>query len=225
LHQNQRATLQELIGGATTGGARQARACAVLGLSARTVQRWQGGGPEAVDGRALRHHDAVHELSTDERAELSAVANSVEFAHLPPSQIVPRLADQGRYIASESTFYRVLRGEKQLAHRHSERPGRARSKPRAVCADRPNQLFSWDITYLPTTVRGQSLYLYLFMDVFSHALRKSVKIFCSTSTFRYDDRPASAGGQRRCPQHEAVDSRLTAVPSLPTGSPRASPSA
>ena len=60
---------------------------------------------------------------------------------------------------------------------------------------------------------------------FSHALRKSVKIFCSTSTFRYDDRPASAGGQRRCPQHEAVDSRLTAVPSLPTGSPRASPSA
>jgi len=60
---------------------------------------------------------------------------------------------------------------------------------------------------------------------FNHALRKSVKIFCSTSTFRYDDRPASAGGQRRCPQHEAVDSRLTAVPSLPTGSPRASPSA
>ena len=163
----ERATLQELIGEATTAGARQARACAVLGLSARTVQRWQGGGPEAVDGRALRHHDAVHELSTDERAELSAVANSVEFAHLPPSQIVPRLADQGRYIASESTFYRVLRGEKQLAHRHSERPGRARSKPRAVCADRPNQLFSWDITYLPTTVRGQSLYLYLFMDVFS----------------------------------------------------------
>ncbi|AME28115.1 integrase (plasmid) [Burkholderia sp. PAMC 26561] len=163
----ERATLQELIGKATTAGARQARACAVLGLSARTVQRWQGGGPEAVDGRALRHHDAVHKLSTDERAELLAVANSVEFAHLPPSQIVPRLADQGRYIASESTFYRVLREEKQLAHRRSEQPARARSKPRAVCADEPNQLFSWDITYLPTTVRGQYFYLYLFMDVFS----------------------------------------------------------
>ncbi len=163
----ERATLQELIGEATTAGARQARACAVLGLSARTVQRWQGGGSEAVDGRALRHHDAVHKLSTDERAELLAVANSVEFAHLPPSQIVPRLADQGRYIASESTFYRVLREEKQLAHRRSERPARARSKPRAVCADEPNQLFSWDITYLPTTVRGQYFYLYLFMDVFS----------------------------------------------------------
>jgi putative transposase len=133
----ERATLRELIGEATTAGARQARACAVLGLSARTVQRWQGGGPEAVDGRTLRHHDAVHKLSTDERAELLAVANSVEFGHLPPSQIVPRLADQGRYIASESTFYRVLREEKQLAHRRSERPARARSKPRAVCADGP----------------------------------------------------------------------------------------
>ena len=49
----ERATLRELIGEATTAGARQARACAVLGLSARTVQRWQGGGPEAVDGRIL----------------------------------------------------------------------------------------------------------------------------------------------------------------------------
>jgi hypothetical protein len=51
------------------------------------------------------------------------------------------------------------------------------------------------------------------------------QVFCSTSISRYDDHPAPARGQRRCPQHEAVDSRLTAVPSLPTGSPRASPSA
>jgi putative transposase len=162
----ERATLQKLIGEATTAGARQARVCAVLGLSARTVQRWQGGGPDALDGRTVRHHEPVHKLSADERAELLAVANSAEFAHLPPSQIVPRLADKGRYIASESTFYRVLREEKQLAHRRSERPTRARSKPRAVCAEAPNQLFSWDITYLPTTIRGQYFYLYLFMDVF-----------------------------------------------------------
>jgi transposase InsO family protein len=163
----ERATLQELIGEATTAGARQASACAMLGLSARTLQRWHGGAPEAADGRTVRRHEPAHKLSADERAELLAVANSAEFAHLPPSQIVPRLADQQRYIASESTFYRVLREEKQLAHRRSERPARARSKPRAVCADAPNQLFSWDITYLPTTVRGQYFYLYLFMDVFS----------------------------------------------------------
>jgi transposase InsO family protein len=166
----QRATLKALIDEAIAAGARQARACAMLGLSARTVQRWQGAGPEAVDGRTLRRHEPAHKLSADERAELLAVANSAEFAHLPPSQIVPRLADQQRYIASESTFYRVLREASQLAHRRSERPARARSKPRAVRADAPNQLYSWDITYLPTTIRGQHFYLYLFLDVFSRKI-------------------------------------------------------
>jgi len=166
----QRRTLIGLVSEATAAGARQARACEMLGLSARTVQRWQGGGPDAVDGRSLRHHEPSHKLSAGERAELLAVANSAEFGHLPPSQIVPRLADQHRYIASESTFYRVLREEKQLAHRRSERPANTRSKPRAICADAPNQLYSWDITYLPTTVRGQYFYLYLFMDVFSRMI-------------------------------------------------------
>jgi putative transposase len=159
-----------LISEATLAGARQAPACDMLGLSARTVQRWQRGEPDAVDGRSLRHHEPSHKLSAGERAELLAVANSAEFGHLPPSQIVPRLADQQRYIASESTFYRVLREEKQLAHRRSERPVNSRSKPRAVCADAPNQLYSWDITYLPATIRGQYFYLYLFMDVFSRKI-------------------------------------------------------
>jgi transposase InsO family protein len=99
-----------------------------------------------------------------------AVANSDEFGHLPPSQIVPRLADQGSYLASESTFYRILREEKQLAHRRSERPAQTRTKPRAVCATAPNQLYSWDITYLPSLIRGQFFYLYLFVDIFSRKI-------------------------------------------------------
>ncbi|SAL46390.1 transposase [Caballeronia sordidicola] len=150
----ERNTMIGSIGEATLAGARQAPACKVLGLSARTVQRWQSAESDAVDGRSLRQYEPPHKLSADERAELLAVANSAEFGHLPPSQIIPRLADQQRYIASESTFYRVLKAEKQLAHRRSERPTHARSKPRAVCADAPNQLFSWDITYLPATIRG-----------------------------------------------------------------------
>ncbi|WP_084010122.1 IS3 family transposase [Pandoraea oxalativorans] len=123
-----------------------------------------------MDRRTLRHHGPRDKLGAEERAELLSVANSAEFGHLPPSQIGPRLADQQRYIASESTFYRVLKAEKQLAHRRSERPARARSKPRAVCAYAPNQLYSCDITYLPTTVRGQYFYLYLFLDVFSRKI-------------------------------------------------------
>ncbi len=166
----ERQQLVELLRQANAAGARQESACAVLGLSPRTVQRWQAGGTVRTDQRPLRQYEPPHKLTTAERAEVLAVANSPEFGHLPPSQIVPRLADQGRYLASESTFYRVLRAEGQLAHRRSERPARARSKPKAVCATAPNQVYSWDITYLPTAIRGQFFYLYLFLDIFSRKI-------------------------------------------------------
>ncbi|MGH8336189.1 MAG: hypothetical protein ACRETL_05055 [Gammaproteobacteria bacterium] len=160
----------ELIAEAVQGGARVAPACAVLGFSERTFQRWQLGSESGVDGRSLRHEAPAHKLSILERTTLLAVANSAEFGHLPPSQIVPRLADQGRYVASESTFYRVLRAENQLAHRRPERAAQKRSKPRAVCATEPNQLYSWDISYLPTVIRGLYFYLYIFLDIFSRKI-------------------------------------------------------
>jgi putative transposase len=100
-----------------------------------------------------------------------SVCNSIEYAQLPPSQIVPRLADQGVYIASESTFYRILK-----AHGQGHRRGRAqapskRKAPTSHIATAANQVWSWDISYLPTPVRGQFFYLYLFEDIFS---RKAV---------------------------------------------------
>jgi len=163
----ERKTVIGLIGEATLAGARQAPACSILGLSEGTVQRWLCGEPDALDGRSTRHYEPSHKLSAGERAELLAVANSAEFGHLPPSQIVPRLADQQGYIASESTFYRILREENQLAHRRSERAARSWRKRHAVMPDAPNHLYSWDITYLPSAIRGQYYYLYLFMDVFN----------------------------------------------------------
>lgn len=166
----ERQNLVELLAQATTDGARQDQACAVVGLSPRTVQRWQEGEAIRGDQRPLRQYQPPHKLTAAERTEVLAVANSAEFGHLPPSQIVPRLADQGRYLASESTFYRVLRAEGQLAHRRSERPAQIRNKPRAICATAPNQVYSWDITYLPAAIRGQFYYLYLFLDVFSRKI-------------------------------------------------------
>ena len=124
----ERKTLIGLISEATLAGARQAPACGILGLSERTVQRWLCGEPDAVDGRSSRCYEPSHKLCADERAELLAVANSAEFGHLPPSQIVPRLADQQRYIASESSFYRILREERQLALQTTCSRGR-RAKP------------------------------------------------------------------------------------------------
>ena len=159
-----------LLNESIAAGARQAKACEILGLSERTLQRWQTGETVRYDQRPIRSYQPPHKLTDIERAEVLAIANSDEFGHLPPSQIVPRLADQGCYVASESTFYRILRDEKQLTHRHSERPPQTRTKPRAICATAPNQLYSWDITYLPSVIRGQFFYLYLFVDIFSRKI-------------------------------------------------------
>jgi transposase InsO family protein len=158
-----------LLNEAMVQGARQDRACAAVCLSERTLQRWQR---DALGGdqRPQRLQLPKNKLSAPEREHLVAVANCDEFGHLPPGQIVPRLADRGLYLASESTFHRVLKAHHQLRHRGAERPPHKRSKPRALCAVAPGALFSWDITYLPTPVRGLYFYLYLFMDIFSRKI-------------------------------------------------------
>ncbi len=166
---SERLQVLELVDQAITAGARQERACAAISLSARTLQRWQRDQSRG-DQRPTRMQAPINRLSALERQSLLGVANSAEFGHLSPSQIVPRLADQGQFIASESTFYRVLKAQSQLQHRGAERPRQQRSKPRALCATAPNELFSWDITYLPTLVIGIYFYLYLFVDIFSRKI-------------------------------------------------------
>ena len=151
---------------ARQAGARQSAACEIVGISAKTLQRWEQ--PDnAQDGRL----DALHEPSTkfthSEREQIINVANEPDYAALSPSKIVPKLADEGLYIASESSFYRVLKAAKQLSHRLKAKPARTVIKPKALTASGPNQIYSWDITYLPTQVRGIFLYLYLVMDIYS----------------------------------------------------------
>lgn len=163
----ERLQLIALLQEATQSGARLDKACDVLGLSLRTFQRWQATANVAPDQRTLQRNVPSHALTMAERAEVLAVANSATYGHLPPTQIIPRLADEGRYLASESTFYRILRAMQLGRHRRSERPAQTRHKPNAVCATGPNQVYSWDITYLPTDVLGQYFYLYLFLDLFS----------------------------------------------------------
>jgi transposase InsO family protein len=169
----QRTTTLRLLDEACNAGARLHKACAVIGLAARTVQRWLEAGKNALHVGDRRtpdqriHNCPPNKLSDAERQEALGVLNSEDFKDLPPSQIVPRLADQGRYVASESTLYRLLRQAGQLAHRRVERAPQKRSKPRALVATQPDQIYCWDITYLPTEVRGLYFYLYLFVDIFS----------------------------------------------------------
>jgi transposase InsO family protein len=165
----ERGKIITMVQDAMNSGARQDRACMVICLSERTLQRWQIDQLRG-DQRPCRMQTPSNRLSVLERQKVLTVANSVEFGSLPPSQIVPILADRGDYIASESTFYRILRAENQLRHRGAERPAQRRHKPRALCATAPNQLFCWDITYLPTPVKGLYFYLYFFMDIFSRKI-------------------------------------------------------
>lgn len=156
------------INTARAAGARQSEACDIVGISAKTYQRWVK--PEnAKDLRLDAAYKPRNKLSNLERQRLLKVANEPEYANLPPCKIVPRLADEGRYLASESTFYRVLKAEEQLSHRQRSRPGTAK-KPLALVATAPNQVYSWDITYLPTAVKGMFFYLYLVMDIYSRKI-------------------------------------------------------
>ena len=109
-----------MIREAQAAGSRLAPACIELGITLRTFQRWVRDGDDAVaaDSRPTSvRPEPANKLSEDERAEILAVANSEEFASLPPSQIVPALADRGVYMASESSFYRILKAASQQHHR------------------------------------------------------------------------------------------------------------
>ena len=163
---------QEVIGlidEARASGARQSKACDIVGISARTYQRWMQ--PDNIsDGRLEAKGEPANKLSELERQRLLKVANEPEYANLPPSKIVPKLADKGIYIASESTFYRVLKAEQQLSHRERSKPPGSVTKPKALVATAPNQIYSWDITYLPSMVKGVFFYLYLVMDVYSRKI-------------------------------------------------------
>ena len=95
------------------------------------------------------------------------VVNSDQFKDLLPSQIVPSLTDQGLYSACESSLYWLLRRPNQLAHRRLERMAQKCSRPRALVATRLDQVYCWDIRYLPTEVRGNYFYFYLVADLSS----------------------------------------------------------
>lgn len=159
--------IRALIAEAVRAGARRARACQLVGLSVRTVERWRGA--HAEDARHGPRHAPANKLSSAERRVLLATVNAAAYRELSPHQIVPRLADLGQYLGSESTIYRVLRVEHLLAHR-----GRAKAPvprpPRTHIATGPHQVWTWDITWLRTPVRGLFFYLYLLMDIWSRKI-------------------------------------------------------
>ena len=167
-----RRQLAQSIEAAHAAGARLAAACEVAGISVRTLQRWRAHqGLETGDGRpqALRPVPG-HALTPEERQRLLEVSNEPRFAAVPPARIVPMLADEGVYLASESSFSRVLRAAGQNCHRGRAKQPRKGRPPETHVATAPAQLWSWDMTYLPAAVVGRWFYLYLILDVFSRKI-------------------------------------------------------
>jgi putative transposase len=155
------------IDGARRQGAPVAEACAIVGIGLRTYRRWKSGGEDGRPG--AKRPEPSHKLSEAAREAIVAVCTAPRFASLPPSQIVPRLADEGCYLASESSFYRVLHEAGMQHHRGRAREGQRR-EPATHEATGPNQVWCWDVSYLPSGVRGLYFYLYLVLDLYSRKI-------------------------------------------------------
>jgi transposase InsO family protein len=167
-----RRSLAQDIQIARDAGARLKQVCEIAGIDARTLQRWKAHeGLTQGDGRpqALRPPPS-HALSEAERAKLLSVANEPRFCAVPPARIVPMLADEGVYLASESTFARVLRAHGQTAHRGRAKAPKARRPPTTHIATAARQVWCWDMTYLPATVIGRWFHLYLILDLYSRKI-------------------------------------------------------
>lgn len=158
-----------LIVEAVQSGARQELACELVGISARTYQRWNRGEELSEDQRIHNHSPAHNKLSDAVRQEILKVINQPEYSSLTPYQIVPTLLDLGRYIASESTFYRIMKAHNLLKHRGKGAVAK-RKKPQSLKATKANEIYSWDITYLLSPIKGQYYYLYMVIDIYSRKI-------------------------------------------------------
>jgi putative transposase len=167
-----RQILMRDIAQARADGARLAPACALAGFDPRTLQRWKtGDGLSNGDRRPDADRPAPsHALSEAEQARIIAVANESRFSETPPARIVPALADEGIYIASESSFHRVLRARGQMHRRGRAQPPRKSGPPRTHIATRPGEVWCWDVTFLPSQMQGRWFYLYLILDLYSRKI-------------------------------------------------------
>jgi len=161
----------ELINKAVDAGTSKKKACDEMEISPRTYKRWTQYGSIKADGRpGANRPEPANKLKPEERQQILETCNESEYQSLPPSQIVPALADKAIYIASESSFYRVLKEADQDHRRGRVQAPRRVTKPEAFKAVGPNEVWSWDITFLGTTITGLFYRLYLVMDIYSRKI-------------------------------------------------------
>ena len=147
-------------------GCRHFIACDDIGIDIKTYKRWA---LDIQDKRKGPLTAPANKLTEQEKKEIISVATTNAYMDLSPSQIVPLLADKGIYLACESTFYKVLKENHLLEHRGKSKK-KCNNRPAPLVATGPNQIYSWDITYLRSSITGKFYYLYMFMDIFSRKI-------------------------------------------------------
>lgn len=174
-------------------------ACADLEISYNTFLNWQS---NVCDKRHGAINEPANKLKKEVCDEVIEVANSKEFCDFSPWIIVAKLADQGKYLASESSFYKILKANNLLAHRGKSQE-RKKKRPSPLVATGPGQIWTWDITYIKSNVSGIYFYLYLFMDIYSRKI-VGFDIFVSESMEN-----SSMVFERTCLIEGVIPGRLT----------------
>ncbi len=137
-----------------------------MDINEKTFKRWK---LSLEDKRNGPNTTPENKLGEDEVKKVIEISTGKKYMDLPPSQIVPLLADEGEYLASESTFYRILKAYSLMKHRGKSKE-KSHTKPDPLVATGPNQIYSWDITYMKSPIKGEFYYLYMFMDVWSRKI-------------------------------------------------------
>lgn len=142
-------------------------ACAALGLNRSTVYARQRRRERSTEPRTTRKHCAQpRALSDAERERVIATLASETYRDQPPGEVYHHLLEKGEYLCSMSTMYRLLREREASGERRAQRPAQHHAVPR-LRAEAPNEVWTWDITKLPTVRRGVYLSLYVVLDLFS----------------------------------------------------------
>ncbi len=142
--------------------------CSITDISYRTYRRWKK--LNDLQDNRKGHPNLKSRLTSSEKEEIIFLCNKAEYCNLSPNQIVPRLADKEIYIASEASFYRVLKEHNQLKHRRKSKKPTKGKKPASHTATNSNQVWTWDITYLKRDIKGIFYYLYLIVDIYDRCI-------------------------------------------------------
>jgi putative transposase len=135
--------------------------CAALGVPRATYYRRR-----RPQNAPPRRRPSPRALSDAERTAVLAVLHEPRFVDLPPAEVYATLLDEGRYLCSERSMYRVLASHQEVRERRNQLRHPVYAAPELL-ARRPNELWSWDITKLLGPAKWTYFYLYVMLDVFS----------------------------------------------------------